>query len=225
MKRVILGLALLSAVLSPVAAWSQAIDYRAIIAEGQTGTVFFDQQRENTLGTQYPLHFSITMPISPGTVDIREDPNLHAGYVMIIYGTMDGQIAERVRIYPQDMPQGTVEEGLANLQRTISRGIDNPPSADSERIDQGTRTSMVGGYPASEGFFVFSSPTIGNTIMRVVVVLPPSGDQALLFITETTVEIVPIQSPDDLSETFVGTLIESIQFTAWRDETGVLIPF
>lgn len=224
-KKVLLGLALLSAVLSPVAAWSQVLDYRAISQESLYTKITFDHRMEAQFDAQFPLHFAIFALQSPTSVDGQIIPAYEGNYAKFAFRTPDGVFAEEVLIARGPMPEGTIAERTDAIIGSFERDTIQMLGLGAEHSEVTIRQTAIGYYSAVEAFVTYPNANGDQIANRIVLVMPPSGAHSLIFISTTNLKVMPIQTYDDLYATFSGMLIDSVQFIAWRDDNGDLIPF
>ena len=89
----------------------------------------------------------------------------------------------------------------------------------------GARHTTIGNFPAVEMIGLYEAPEAGRVFLRIVGVLTPKGDHAFLAISHTVNAYVPLASPNDMPNTFVGTMLESLHFIAGRNESGAMVEF
>jgi hypothetical protein len=131
-------------------------------------------------------------------------------YVTVSVGTIGG-----------DTPEERLKRVYSVIETQVYPSLTPPASAKV----LGGRIAELGGHPAVEYVSLFDTPSYGPVAARIVGVIAPNDTDVVFVVQQTMRDKLDLAGPEELSETFAGTLSSSLTFQAYRDASGSLVKF
>lgn len=203
-------------------ALAQNFDYRSIISQGTTTTISLESEFEQRHERQLALHFTLDVPSDSEKMQLQSNFKQADRLGSIRFLTIDGRIAETVDMFSGTIPAGpheTREESLASLLQ--NQVVPNLGTFEDLNV-LGARRMMVGTYSAIEVVALYASEGNGQIGLRVVGVFPPAGENILIFVSHTVLDVVAILGVNDLPSTLAGQTLQSVHFSGTRALNGML---
>lgn len=209
----------------PLATQAQVVDYQNIIAQSAPQSIGFGLAFEQNHSRQLPLHFTLDVPTNEGRMRLQSNYNQSDRYGSIRFLTVEGGVLEMVDLFEGTIPEGPLadrEEALASmLQNDFVPNLGN--FNDLNII--GARRAKVGPYAAIEVVALYQTEAYGQVALRTMGVFPPSGENILIYISHTVLRALDLPGVNALPDTFAGTMLGSLAFTATRSPDGTLTAF
>ncbi len=201
----------------------QILESSGILNAGMNAA--FDQNRSSPA----QLYFDFLIPEDSDALRVIVQPGDAPSYMTIFLGQPDGALVETVAFLNIPVPEVETEQRLGGLARAM-RDTFFPMLTQQHAEPSVMRISeaTLGPYPAVEllGRYQEGGETgRGLIYVRMLGVLPPSGENTLLLYSLMNAGILQPETTRDLTNGFGGHIARSLQFVAWRDANGDMVPF
>ncbi len=211
-----------------LAAPAHAFDVRQIIADSRMLNARVDAEFDQHRSSEAPLYFRFALPAESDALRVQVEPLDHPGYMELAFFDPEGALAEMVMMTHAQLTDVAPDDRLsvtALLMRDRFFPRLTQGRTDVEMLNlQGL---MTGGHASVELTGVYREDRAGDALIfvRMVGILPPDGEAALIVGSLINSSVQNPEGPDDLAAGFGGHIARSVQFVARRDADGAMVPF
>ncbi len=184
----------------------------------------FDQRREG----DSPLYFRFALPEESDALRVRVEALDHPAYLELMFFDPEGALAETVMFAHAGLPDVAADDRLsvtALMMRdsffpSLTQGRTAPEVLNLQGL-------MTAGHASVELIGAYREDRAGDVLIyvRMVGILPPEGEDGLIVASLINADIQKPENLDDLAAGFGGHIARSLQFVAWRDANGDMVPF
>jgi len=205
---------------------AQDFDWRTVLSQSIKVQMKIDLAFEVSKERVVPLHFTMGVPMSPDKLITRTHfPKEQGNLGEMVFQSPDNTLLEFVTISLGTIGGDTTEERQQRLFSLIETQV-YPSLAPPETAQVlGGRRAVVAGQPAVEFVALFDSPSQGPIAARITGVISPNDTDLVIMVQQTMRNPMDLSGPDELAKTFAGTMLSSLTFQAYRDESGTLVDF
>ncbi|MCY0148944.1 hypothetical protein OEG84_14835 [Hoeflea sp. G2-23] len=205
---------------------AQDYDWRAILEQSVKVQMKIDAGYEVSKERVVPLHFTMGVPFSKGSLTTRTRfPKQRGNLGELQFLSPDGTLLEYVTFSTGTISGDTTDERLKRLFVLIDEQVYPSLTPPPEAKILGGRITEVSGHPAVEFMSLFADPARGPVAARIVGVIAPNRTDVVIFVQQTMRDKMALAGPDELARTFGGAMLSSLTFQAYRDASGALIDF
>lgn len=225
MTRLFIALLALCVAGFPSFTLAQVQDWRTDLAQSDAAVLDFGDVFEGNTNRQLQIYFTVEVPRGGPNVTVQSRlPDIGSLYE-VRYVSPEGQLLEYLTISSGTIAPPTPDLTHKDLFNVIEQfaypSIEFP--ADAEVL--GGRISDFNGLTALEFMAIRRVEGEATFVARIMGVVSPNGVDTLFFIQQTASEPMGLQHPDEMAETYAGSVSGSVVFNAYRDGAGALIPF
>jgi len=211
---------------APVAA--EKVSFELIIGLSEMVPVVFDEVLEEQNSKELMLHLSMSIPRDPSDdklFTIQSNFNPDGNWLNIRFISQEGFLAQAAFFSTGMIDLGDFSDRQAVMVDVIELQI--LPSL-GELVDFegfGSRATEIAGMQAVQYIATYNTEDLGQVGLQIVGIFPPGGERVMYVVEHSILNQMEINGPPDMKKTFVGVMMESIEFIGSRDANGVLQNF
>lgn len=204
-----------------------AFDYKAIMAEAGRQSVTFAEGFEQGQGGPLLVHFTFDVPQHPAMqFGFQQHPDSPNKLATLSFGAPEGAMVEEVVIYTHRFDPEVAAVTVDGLAAVISGPVAKGVLGNREAVQlHGLNAATVQGREAAQLIATYDDPNVGKVAVRVIGIVPPSGRNAVIFVSRSLVDRLGLESLEDLGRTPAGAMVGTVRLLGTRPDAETLVEF